>query len=333
VLTGAAIDPAGESTDPVEKMLKMSVFLLAMTHVVVTPRRYEWFTWLLTLCALYVGQEAYNAPRGAFMHGRLSGHVGGADFTDANVLAAHMLALMPFIGVRFLRGDGKAKQLCLVAGGFAANTIVMTRSRGGYLSALIGLIVALVLVRKGQRKRLWPLVALGALGALTLVDAGFMKRMDTLDAKDRQQDESVQGRLRYWGAGLRMVQDHPLGVGPGNFGARIGDYLPGEAGRDTHNTYIRCAAELGWPGIALFLGLIGNAFQTLTRHRRATADRPGFEDLAWHGFALQVALVMYIFGCIFVSCNYIEFLWWLLLLPATLDRVITNAVVERPGPH
>jgi O-antigen ligase len=282
------------TVDAIDKMLKMAVFVLAMTHVVVTPRQYERFMWVLVACALYLGYEGYTAPGEAYYQGRLNG-IGGPDFGDANALGAHMLVLLAIVGVQFLRSGGKGKIFTFVAGGFTANTVVATRSRAAFLAAIVGIIAALILAPKGGRKRLWPLVIMGALGSLVLVDARFMERMRTLKADEREKDESAQSRLRVWKGGMNMIRDHPLmGVGPSNFPAYIGHYVPEEAGRDAHQTYLRCTAELGLLGLILFTFLIVNAFRTLARIRRSVAGWADAEDYTWHTLAIQLSLIMYL---------------------------------------
>jgi putative inorganic carbon (HCO3(-)) transporter len=281
----------------------------------------------LVFCALYLGRECFTASSGMYVNGRLEG-VGGPDFGDANALAAHMVALLPLIGVLFLRSGRKSKLICFVAGGLIANGIVQTRSRGGYLACLVAAVVMLLVSPKGQRKQILVLVALGAMGTLTLVDAAYLERMGTLKAGERENDESAMSRIRFWKAGIRMATDNPLGVGPGNFHSHIGDYLPEAAGRDTHNTYVRCVAELGWPGLGLLLLLIANAFFILARIRRAASSMPGLQECAWNAFGLQMSLSGYLTSSIFISSTYIEMFWWLLLLPAALERAAANAIPE-----
>lgn len=55
-----------------------------------------------------------------------------------------------------------------------------------------------------------------------------------------------------------MIRDNPLGIGPGNFNQNIGRYSPDVAGMSSHSTYIQSAAELGLPGLALFVTILGN---------------------------------------------------------------------------
>ena len=317
--------------DVVDKMLKMAVFLLAMTHVLVTPSRLGQFFWVLVSCAFYLGYECSTAPASRFTNGRLEG-VGGPDFGDSNALAAHMVALLPIIGVLFLRSGWKGKLPSLAAAALIAKGIIQTRSRGGYLASMAGVVTMIGLAPRGHRKRIFALMAVAGLGALTQIDAGYIERMGTMKAGEREKDESAMSRLRFWGAGLRMAVDYPLGVGPGNFHTHIGDYLPDDAGRDTHNTYVRCVAELGWPGLGLLVGLVANAFLILRRVRRSASGPAGSEDCVWYAYGLQMSLAAYITASFFISATYIEMFWWLILLPASLERAAANAIKgEAPG--
>ena len=114
--------------DVLDKMLKMAVFLLCLTHVLVTRRQFDRFLWVLVCCALYLGYECFTVPGSRFTKGRLEG-VGGPDFGDANAMAAHLVVLLAIIGVQFLRSGGKGKLVCIVAGGLIVKGILQMRSR------------------------------------------------------------------------------------------------------------------------------------------------------------------------------------------------------------
>jgi hypothetical protein len=323
---GALTEADGASGDPVEKMLKMSVFLFILTHVVVTDKLFNQLSRVLVLCALYVGYEAYTAPPSAFLGGRLNGYVGGADFTNSNALAAHFLVLCAVIGIYLLRSESwKERLLGLVAGGFAANTIVMTRSRGGFLAAIVGVIAALWLAPKGKRRWVWALLFCGLAGLAVLVDTKYLLRMGTIDLDTHQHEVSAQSRLEIWQATVRMIGANPLGVGPGNFTPRIGEYTEQWGNKDAHNTYLRCLAELGWPGFVLFCLLIVNALCTQFRIIRTTFGEPHLETCHWHAYAFFTATVAYLVASMFGSYIYLETLWLLLLIPAALERAVENA--------
>lgn len=324
VIIGRFVHGQETQEDVVDKLLKMAVFLFALTHILVEPRRFTQFLWVLVLCGIYLGFECYSAPRSRYVKGRLEG-IGGPDFSDSNALAAHLVAVVMIVGIRFLRTNWKGKLVCFISGGFLANGIVQTRSRGGYLASIVAIGVMLLFAPRGQRKKIVLLIILGAAAASTLVDAAYFERMATMQAGEREKDESAMGRLRFWKAGLQMAADHPFGVGPGNFFTHIGDYLPQDAGRDTHNTYIRCVTELGWPGLALLGLLILNAYRTLFRIRRHATGDPGSQECAWNAYSLQMSLSGYLTSAIFISAIYVEMLWWLLLLPTALERASSNA--------
>lgn len=316
----------GQQTDEdsVGKMVKLSVFILSMTHILTNYRQFDRFLKVLVICGLYLGFECYSASPGQYTKGRLEG-VGGPDFSDSNALAAHMVALLPLIGVVFLTCNWKTKMVCFLAGGLLANGVVQTRSRGGYLAAIVAAGVMMMLAPKGHRWKLALLLVLGTIAAVTLVDAAYFERMGTLRAGEREKDESAMSRLRFWEAGYRMAIDHPLGVGPGNFVANVGEYLPADSGRDTHNTYIRCLAELGWPGLGLLGSLIGNAYLSLARVRRSACRGQESAACSWSAYGLQMSLSAYLMSSMFISATYTEMTWWLLLLPAALERASGNA--------
>jgi O-antigen ligase len=177
-------------------------------------------------------------------------------------------------------------------------------------------------------------VILTSVSGLTLADAGFMERMKTIESQDGNREESAQDRVMSWEAGMRMFQDNLMvGVGVGNFGAHMGRYLENHEGRDAHNTYVKCAAELGLPGAALLAALVANAFLTLSRIGRRFVELSGTEDTAWYCFGLKLSLIMYLIEAVFGSFNYIEMFSWLIILPAALDRVVDNALANLRVPN
>ena len=104
-----------------------------LTHVVTDLKSLNRVFWVMIVATLLLSLQAYGKPRWAFIGGRLEG-VGGVDFTDANALGAFLAAMLPIIGVQFLRSAWRGKLLCLATGVFATNAIVLTRSRGAFLA-------------------------------------------------------------------------------------------------------------------------------------------------------------------------------------------------------
>ena len=233
---------------PTVKLLKILIFVFMLTHVVTDAKKLQWLFWALVIGALILGMQAYSKPYGAFSKGRLEG-VGGADFSDANRFGGYMAGMLFLVGVQFMRSGLPGKILAFLAGGFAANALVLTRSRGAFLGVLGGLVAAVLLAPRNYRAKIIAGVLIAALGGLYLSDPQFLHRIGTIDESQAQRDTSARSRTEIWSGGLKMLMDHPLGVGPGNFYQHIGEYAPNHAGRDAHNTFVRCAGELGFPGL------------------------------------------------------------------------------------
>ena len=119
---------------------------------------------------------------------------------------------------------------------------------------------------------------------------------------------SIGHRYLIWSAGRAMVLSHPfLGVGPGFFGEAypaIRDHLlgstnafegldPGMRKEDVifaHNDYLQAAAELGTPGLALFLALI--VLWVLRAWRRTQGGATMQDRLVRLGFLSGVAATL-----------------------------------------
>jgi len=320
--------PAGEITDRnALKMTKVLIFLLMFSHIATTKERYELVIWTLIMSGLYLGYAAYTAPSWAFRHGRLNIGIGGPDFQEGNFLGAHFAMLLPFVGVMFLKGTWKSKFICLLIAVFIINGIVLTRSRGVFLGCIMGLLTALAFAikyMKGKRLKIIALTIIGIIGALALTDPGFWQRMTTLKKENPEQlDISAKGRIWAWQAVLKMVKNYPLGIGEGNFKQYVGMFDERIAGRDTHNTYFRCLAELGIPGFAVLLMLILNTFRILRKLWKISILNQ-LLDFQWHIFALMIALIIFFTCGFFITETYIEEFYWLFTFPVLLERCLEN---------
>ncbi len=314
---------------PSVKFTKIVIFLLMMTHVVSDWKNLQRLIWALILGAMILGMQAYELPQSAFRSGRLE-TVGGADFAQANYFGGFMASILFIIGVQFLQSDWKGKIVCFLAGGFTANAIVLTRSRGATVGLLTGATFAIFCAPKRYRMKLAVGVVAAGIGFMYLTDERFVERFLTVFAAEDERDSSAESRIELTRAGIQMWQDHPLGVGAGNFYQYIGHYIPAWAGKDAHNAYIRCLTELGIQGIIVFVLTIFSAWQVLREVNRLADSLPPPEQF-------RVRLTAYGMGCTIASavtcCStasllYIEYLWWFLLLPVCLLRATDELVAS-----
>lgn len=330
-------DLSGTSETPAEKMPKVAIFVLMMGRTLVGYKEVRSaFFLLILLGGLYIGLDAFTASPSRFVKGRLDA-LGGTDFRESSAAAAHLSLVAFLIGACFLHmRQWWLKGICLVAGAFTINAIILTQTRAAMLGLLAGGLAAPLLARKGERRRLLCWGVLAVLAMLAITNEQFWSRADTLTVDAEQRDRSAASRFELWSAGFTMWKDHPLGVGAGSFYSVVGEYDPAYVGRDCHNTYIRCMAELGVPGICLFAALIVNAFRTLRRAARLAADTEAEQEIWATCYGLQLGLIAYFVGGIFMGLTYIEGAWWFLCLPVCLERSARNArwdLVTEPLPE
>ena len=264
--------------------------------------------------AAYWGWDALDARRtGTRMEG-----IGSGDTNNSNLLASHLLTIIPLAiifslmkGPRWLRGIAIASTPLIV------NLLILCNSRGATVGFGVAGAASIFLVRSGLRKRVLIGAAVGGLALLFLADPQFVRRQQTIGDPT---DQSATSRLEIWAGAARMVADYPFGVGGRGFHILSPRYVPyleeeGDDGRSAHNMYIQIAADWGIQGLALFLAFIGYVFTMLHRVRRerTVADRPYFISLG-----LELGLVATLTAAFFSVRFYGESLYWLCGLSTAL---------------
>jgi hypothetical protein len=322
----SARDLSGTSETPAEKMPKIAVFVLMMTRLLVTPGRLRGaFLVLIVVGGLYIGWDGYTATEGRYVRGRLDA-LGGADFRESSAVAAHLAFVAVLIGVFFLSASQwSVKAMCVVAGAFAVNAIILTQTRAAILGLVVGGVAALFLVRREALGAVLACALLGGVGVLALTNRGFWDRAETIAVEADQRDRSAASRLELWSAGYEMWKAYPMGVGAGSFYTVVGDFDPNYAGRDCHNTYLRCLSEVGVLGMVVFAALIVNAFRAAHRANQLAAGTLVEDEVWWYSYGLRLGLIVYLTAGMFMGLTYIEETWWWLCLPVCLERAAANA--------
>ena len=137
---------------------------------------------------------------------------------------------------------------------FAANCLMYSFSRGGYVAFLAGwLFVGLV----KQRKLLFVLLLFCITWASVVPPAVRERVLMTYDPDSATLDRSAEIRLELWTDAVDLFRANPLmGTGFHTYGymKRVGKY------EDTHNIYLKILVETGVIGLALFLWLLAKTF-------------------------------------------------------------------------
>ena len=156
--------------------------------------------------------------------------------------------------------------------GLAISSLVMTRSRTGFVTFVVFLAI-LALRRQGlQRKAAAALAGLFVLGALWLVMSDEAKdRFRTIwnpEAGRADAYTSAIGRVEGFRAGLEMFSRYPFtGVGPGNFIPYRVANLDGVK-LEAHNLAGQVLGETGFLGAATFAFMVAIALVNCQRARK-----------------------------------------------------------------
>jgi O-antigen ligase len=244
---------------------------------------------------------------------------------DPNDLAFVMICGLPFAVMLAARGTGAWRLVGAGAAALAVTAVVLTRSRGGFLSLLV--VSALLFVRLRRRSLAATMAAAGiALLVVTAASPAFWDRMGTIlgsgeaDAVDYDRAGLVAARLEVWRAGLSLMLARPLtGVGVGAFEVAYRNAFGlWKAG---HSAYLQIGAELGVAGLALFVALLVRARAGARAAARALRAAPRPPRGLWVAEALEVSVWGYAAAAAALSQAYSLWFYVLVGLGAVLPRL------------
>jgi O-antigen ligase len=213
------------------------------------------------------------------------------------------------------------------------NLVVLTNSRGATLGLSMSLLGALVLVRRGLRKRIIVGAIVGVSALYVLSDPEFVERQMTIFSPE---DNSAQSRLSLWGGAGPMMWDYPFGAGGRGFHVLSPQYIPSlketdqEEGRSSHNTYIQVAVDWGIQGLILFVALIGYTFYVLHKVRKERAEP---DWIYFISLGLQLGLIGTLTAAFFSVRFFGESIYWLCGLATALYQMTGTpaAAGEKPA--
>ncbi|HEY0304824.1 MAG TPA: O-antigen ligase family protein, partial [Longimicrobiales bacterium] len=217
----------------------------------------------------------------------------------------------------------------------AGVSIIASSSRG----SVIGLVPVILWMLVKSKKRVKSLVLTTVVGIAiwVLLPAEQKDRFSTMG-----EDETSMSRLAFWERGLDIMANHPItGVGYNNWMRySMAHYEPFLSPSNQqpmwqlpHNIFIEVGSELGYVGLALFVGLIGFMLYTNARTRKLSKNLPGGGKLAIglsHG--LDAGLMGYLAAGFFVTVFYYPFFWISYALTVALHHVVATRAVSQYMP-
>lgn len=313
-----------------EKFWKVMLFVMILTRLASTRRNLGLIIWTLVLGSMYLGYDAYTAPAHAFVEGRLD-KVGGPDINTTSGAAAHLVSMLPIIGIAFLTFPGMwQKGVIALSGALVVNAVILCRTRSAFIGFACGAVAALLLTPKARRFTIYGLFILGGMSSYALTDNYFWERMATLlDPNLVETDQATAVRKEIWQASLRIIADYPQGIGPGNFTQIIGEYDPRHYRRSTHNSLVVCFVELGIHGGIIFLTMAAGSMFLLYKSVKLASRTHDPIGTKIYAYGFIVSFITYFVTALGTQRFYCESFWWVMSLPLCLHRVVRREVEER----
>jgi O-antigen ligase len=321
-------------------------YMLAFAILLRSRRDLDRVLYTLAVVALVVGAVGIFTSQG-----RAEGASGNANFFAMVELFALplVLALAAEVPRRALRIVLYAVVLVIIFSVFAS------LSRGGFLTLVWVALAALVLPARssffqsrGQKAFVLALIAGFTFFAYRAESKTLAPRLDSIFSKD-QTDKTGAGRTNVWAGAWTSIKERPVyGLGYGSFISEANELMLRTPGVDltnmalrprglyAHSAYIETAAEIGIPGLILFLGMLiatGRAFwRTAVRARDAGA---------WYimriANASLISLVAWCIASLFASSETSRPLWILigmsLALPMLIEEHENSRAAEDEDPE
>jgi probable O-glycosylation ligase (exosortase A-associated) len=184
-----------------------------------------------------------------------------------------------------------------------ALTVIMTHSRGGFLS--LAAVVFMLMWRSRNRLLGFSLGFVACLIALLVAPQSYIDRIMTMTSKEAiQQDGSAQGRLAAWRTAINMSVANPvLGVGLTRFEENYNTYKndPWEQPRVTHNAYLQIWAESGTGAMVLYGYLIAGTWWSLVRLRKQAIRMYASSWIIHYAAMFEISIIAFIVGSTFLN--------------------------------
>lgn len=323
----------GDSQVQVVERLKLAIIMLLAINAIRTKLQMRAFlAFVVASFMLFpLRSTLVNYVIGARLFGRAIGPLIYANPNDLAGVSMLVLAMALTLATsrdekRILRiaAYGSASLLVLV--------IVLTQSRGALIGAAVGFGPALAsIVSKRVSRVAYAALALAVIVAMAPTSvweryAGLGMLRSESTAAQADPEGSAAQRIEIQKIAWRVALDHPiLGVGLGNYWRANAIYDPEMGRKDTHDTYLNLAAEIGFPGVLLWIGSVASILIKSSARRRAPTNTSEALPVTWLRRGLVAFLVAAVFGS-YSGLNILYLYMSVLWVTADLAEKQSNAM-------
>ncbi|MCY0146489.1 O-antigen ligase family protein [Hoeflea sp. G2-23] len=208
-------------------------------------------------------------------------------FQDPNVFGPYLVLPTLYLMHGLLTGTLRAAPLRVIGLMILALGVFLSFSRAawGLLAISMALLVLTMLIKERTGAFRLKILMMSLLGFVLLVGAIIVAlQFDQVADLFTDRAKLVQaydgarlGRFERHAIGFRMAMEHPLGIGPLEFGLMWGE--------DTHNIWLKALMDYGWLGFISYLMLMCWTFVLGFRH--LLRDRP------WQSYLMLALIVLF----------------------------------------
>lgn len=316
-------------------------FFALVAASVRSVRDVEWYA----LINLY-GALVFATVVALFFHVGGDGRLGGLIYYDANDFALVMVCSIPFAFYFLGKSQrGSRRIAALAALGMFLTAMVKSGSRGGFLGLLAVMLYILLFYRAiPSRTRLLITVA-GVVLFFGFASDKYWQMMGTILHPTADYNYTAnEGRLEVWKRGVSYMMHNPVtGVG-------VQAYPMAEGGSDlarslesqgmgfkwsvAHNSFLETGAELGLPGLGVFIAMLVLTMTSLSQlsRRGRWAKWVSLREISLAQM-LIAAIVGFSVAGIFVSAEYFAYLYFLLAMSVGLLKLVRMRAAASPIPR
>ncbi len=305
------------SFDKTYEVAKTLIFFLLLISLVRTYKDYQLLVWVIILSVANMGLIALGGSN------RDIGVI-APNATEENALSAHVMAVLPFMGIYLMRAKRLGKVLIALSIPLCLNLIILANSRATVVGLLVIGFLSIFLVKGKFRIAVVAGLIIGAFVFFQLTNDDFHERQ----AGETYDDGSASSRLWIWKGGLEMWKEHPMGVGGGGFVELSQEYIPQiDKPKSQHNTFVAIFTDWGFIGLLLYLGFLIHIFKITFKIKRL-AKIPALKKYQLETTAVQLALIGITAAGMFHSRQYSEVVYWLSALAIILHNIQKNELAE-----
>ena len=319
-----------------KEVMKIFFFIVVSASIIKTRQHIDWLIWIIVISVGFYGVKGgifTIASGGSY---RVWGPPGNSSITDNNSISVALVMMIPLM--YYLRSVTPSKWIkigLLGTMGLSLMAILGSHSRGAFLAVLA---MVMFLWLKSQKKMLLGLLLVAAVPlAIGFMPANWTERMKSIESY--KEDGSAMGRINAWKMAINVANDRPL-VGGGfelYTPKTFARYAPDPLGiHSAHSIYFQILGEHGYVGLILFLliGFVGWA--NASRIIKLTQSNP---EKKWAGDLarmIQVSLVGFAVGGLFVNIAYWEIHYYLVVALMVMLRLVqpeTKSLVQQRRPQ